>query len=403
MKKNVCFLLLLLIVTGLSSCKDDENEQELTLRSIQRPTGVSILPGYKRVKITWETPTDPLISTAKISWNQGAETMEVDYKSFIENNNEVYIEGLENKSYTFVLINYDDAGNRSLRVEEIASPPYAEEWLETRVERTVSSAEKNGAITSIVMNSSADNELVSTRFRYVNMDGETVVLEQVLSASGTTISLPDAASGKRFEFSSSYRPANGADAVWKEWSESPDPIYEAAPLLDARSWNVTVTDRQIWNLSTDFDPKLVVDGIIDRTHRWCSANTSPAPDVSKVFPKIMVIDATKIHNIEKVSLYQDPTNAAGRFGKTVEIYWGNTPFDPNVGSSYESSAGFANAITNGAVIKEAWPTTTATWTKKWSELQNFRYFAIVWKDSHAAGGWVDLWEAQFFGYEAAVD
>lgn len=391
MKKNVCILLLLLIVTGLSSCKEDEIEQGLTLMSIERPTGVSILPGYKRVKIKWTTPTDPLISTAKIYWNQKAEMVEVDYKSFIENNNEVYIEGLEDKSYTFVLINYDDAGNRSLRVEVIASP-YAEKWLETRTERTVSSAEKNGPITNIVMNSADDDEIVSTQFRYVNMDGETVVLEQVLSASGTTISLPDAASGKRLEFRSSYCPENGTDTLWKEWSESPAPIYEAAPLLDSKSWNTTVTTDQIWG--TGFETAKVVDGIIDRTHRWCSAQGA----LANTFPKIMVIDATKIHNIEKVSFYQDQTNPAGRYAKTVEIYWGNDPFDPNAGSTYESSAGFAKAITNGTVIKETWFTTTATWTKKWSELQKFRYLAIVWKDSYAPAGYIDLWETQFYGY-----
>lgn len=391
MKKNVCILLLLLIVTGLSSCKEDEIEQELTLMSIERPAGVSILSGYKRVKIKWTTPTDPLISTAKIYWNQKAEMVEVDYKSFIENNNEVYIEGLEDKSYTFVLINYDDAGNRSLRVEVIASP-YAEKWLETRTERTVSSAEKNGSITNIVMNSADDDEIVSTQFRYVNMDGETVVLEQVLSASGTTISLPDAASGKRFEFSSSYCPENGTDTLWKEWSESPDPIYEAAPLLDSKLWNITVTTGQIWGAG--FETAKVVDGIIDRTHRWCSAQGA----LANTFPKIMVIDATKIHNIEKVSFYQDQTNPAGRYAKTVEIYWGNDPFDPNAGSTYESSAGFAKAITNGTVIKETWFTSTATWTKKWSELQNFRYLAIVWKDSYATAGFIDLWETQFYGY-----
>lgn len=106
--------------------------------------------------------------------------------------------------------------------------------------------------------------------------------------------------------------------------------------------------------------------------------------------------------INKFILYQDP-NSYSRYGSSVEFYWGNEPFDPNAGAEYATSPGFAKAIANSTYQATTFYASTASWGKSWADMQKFRYMAIVWKNSRSTSGWIDLWEIQFYGYDAAGD
>ncbi len=395
MKKNIFILLILFIGAALYSCKNqDDVYQEFVKKGgyvyPQKTNGLTVYAGYKRIKLVWDVPKDPSVRTAKVYWNNKTEVKDIDYASFTGDRIELNVDKLEERSYTFNLVNFDSKGNQSM-MTEITASPYAENWLLMHAERTVSSAQINGSAADLVMSYGTD-EMITTRFRYVNKNGETVVHGQTMNAVSNKISLPDAISGKRFEFSSSYCPAGGLDTIWNDWTRSTYPI---SGLLDRKSWGVDVTSGQIWD--SNFLPSNVFDGIIDRTHRWCSAQGTQA----KVFPKIMVVDMKKdSYSINKFILYQDP-NSYSRYGSTVEFYWGNEPFDPNAGAEYATSPGFAQAIANNTYQATTFWASTASWTKGWADMQKFRYMAIVWKNSRSASGYIDLWELEFYGYDAA--
>lgn len=398
MKKNVYLLLAFLIAASIISCK---NQDDIYMEFVKK--GGNIYPektnnlkaftGYKRVKLVWNAPKDPSVKTAKVYWNNKTDVMDIDYSTFSDDQIEIIVDGLEEKSYTFQLVNFDAKNNPSM-TSEITVAPYAENWLLTHTERTVISAEVKGSAAEIVM-SFGTNEMITTKFRYIDTNGETVELDETMDTNSNKISLPDAISGNRFEFSSSYCPAEGLDTIWSEWTKSPTPI---AGLLDCKSWKITVTNNQIWD--ANFLPSNVVDGFIDENHRWRSAQGA----LSGVFPKIMVADAQKdSYYINKVSLYQNQVATNRRYGFKVEIYWGNEPFDPDAGSDYVNSPGFADAIAKGNWQATTFWFGTATWTKSWPVMQHFRYFAVIWKNSRAKSGQIDLWEMRFYGYNAAED
>ena len=397
MNRNLYILLVLCIGAGLHSCKNqDDIYQEFVKKGgyvyPQKTNGLTVYSGYKRIKLTWSAPKDPSVRTAKVYWNNNTEVKDIDYASYTGDRIELDIDGLEERSYTFNLVNFDSEGNQSM-MTEITASPYAENWLMMHAERTVSSAQINGTAADLVMSYGTD-EMIETRFRYVNKDGETVVHAQTMGATSNKISLPDAVSGKRFEFSSSYCPAEGLDTIWNNWTRSPYPI---SGLLDARSWETEVTSGQTW--SSDFMPAKILDGIIDRDHRWVSADGAQAT----VFPKIMVVDMKKdSYSINKISLYQDPATYSRRYANSVEIYWGNEPFDPNAGAGYATSPGFAAAIVNNTYLTTTFYFGTASWSRGWADMQKFRYMAIVWKNSRSSKGWIDLWEIEFYGYDAAA-
>lgn len=398
MKKNLYFLLVILILTGLHSCKDqDQVYQEFVKLGgyvyPEKTNNLTARAGYKRVKLAWDAPKDPSVKSAKIYWNNGTEVIDIDYSGHSDPTVERFIEELEERTYTFELVNFDSNGNQSMKTE-ITVMPYGENWLLTHAERTIYTAEVEGQDAQIVTGYGTD-EMIETRFRYLNRDGETVVLDEVLDASTNRITLPNAKNGVRFEFSSSYAPMDGLDTIWNVWSRSIDPI---AGLLDCRAWGIQVTTGQVWDNS--FLPYKALDGIIDRDHRWCSAQGA----LATVFPKIMTIDSEKdSYFINKIAMYQDQATLNRRFAKSVEIYWGNEPFDPDAGGGYESSPGFAAAIAAGNLQKTTFYFSTGTFTRRWTEMQNFRHLAIVWKDSRSTSGWIDLWEIEFYGYDSAEE
>lgn len=399
MKKTIYFLLSLFILAGLFSCKEQDGiYQEFVKKGgyvyPQKTDGLAIYAGYKRVKIEWNVPKDPSVRMAKVFWNNRNEVIEIDYSNYTDERIELFIEDLEERTYSFELVNFDSNGNQSMTTE-IINMPYAENWLISHAERTIRTAELKGSDAEIVTGYGTD-EMIATRFRYVNNDGETIIMTELLGPSNNIIILPNAMVGKRFEYSSSFCPENGLDTIWNDWIKSINPI---SGLLDRRNWGVEVTANQIWD--ANFHPSKVFDGIIDRNHRWTSAQDV---SIAKDFPKIMTVDAGKdSYFINKVSLYQDQFTYNRRFGNTVEVYWGNEPFDPDAGGDYQNSPGFARAIANGTYQNTTFWFSTATWTKTWPEVQNFRYFAVVWKNSRSGSGWIDLWEMEFYGYDAAAE
>jgi hypothetical protein len=327
-----------------------------------------------------------------VYWNNNIDMKDIDYSTITGDKVELYIDKLEERSYTFNLVNFDSKGNQSM-TSEITAAPYAENWLMLHADRTVSSAQINGTAADLVMSYGTD-EMIATRFRYLNTAGNTVLHNQTINAASNKISLPGAVSGKRFEYSSSYCPALGLDTIWNDWKKSVNPI---SGKLDCTLWGVDVTSGQIWD--NNFLPAKVVDGFIDRTHRWTSAQGT----LAKTFPKIMVVDNKKSSfYINKIALYQDQASTSGRFGNNVEIYWGNEPFDPNAGAAYATSPGFAKAITNTTYQTTTFYFSTSTWTRSWTDMQKFRYIAVVWKDSRSSSGYNDLWEIEFYGYDAAA-
>jgi hypothetical protein len=398
MKKNAFLLIAFLVAVCVSSCK---NQDDIYMEFVKKggyvypemTNDLKAFRGYKRVKLVWKAPKDPSVTSAKVYWNNKAEVKEINYASFTGNKIEIIIDKLEERSYTFELINFDSKGNQSMPTE-ITVSPYAENWLLTHAERSVVSAEIIGSSAEVVMSFGTD-EMIATRFRYIDINGKIVELGETMDVNNNKVSFPDAATGRRFQFSSSYCPADGLDTIWNDWIRSPAAI---AGLLDCKSWNVMVTDGQIW--SSSFMPSEVVDGIINRDNRWVSAQGT----LAAVFPKIMVIDSQKdSYYINKVSLYQDQATVNRRFANSVEMYWGNVPFDPDAGNDYANSPGFADAIAKGNWLSTTFWFSTATWTRTWSEMQNFQYFAIVWKNSRSGSGWIDLWEIEFYGYDADAE
>lgn len=109
-------IILLLILSCLYSCQDDDTYTDLIKEAQTRYVGkcknVSVQKGWNRVKINWENSVDPTISKIFISWKSDSSKdscfVSKDQTSFITPNN------LEDKNYEVKICSMDSLGRKSL-------------------------------------------------------------------------------------------------------------------------------------------------------------------------------------------------------------------------------------------------------------------------------------------------
>jgi len=351
-----------------------------------KPINTSAEQGYQRIFLKWEAPMDPSLRTAKVFWDNRTKSLEFNYSDYPDGKLEVVIDNLEDRSYTFNIVNYDAEGNASLSTE-ITTAPFGESWLVSHADRSVTSAKMDGDNARIVMTKSTD-EMVATKFRYQKKDGTIVELGSMLPDENEFI-LEDAMKGKIFEYKSAYLPANGKDVVWAtSWTKSPDPILFQ---LDVSNWKVKATNGQEFS---SYTADKIFDGIISSSNRWHSSRTS---STAKIFPKILAIDtqseAGNEVSIASLVLYQSSADATYRYIRDLTIYIGDKPYDPN-DSNYEENFGepvFSKTMTRSE--------SEQTINIKPSKVG--RYMALVFTNSYNTNGYIDLWELVPYGYIAS--
>lgn len=344
--------------------------------------------GFKRIVLHWEKPMDPSIRTAKLFWDSRRESVDFDYASYPDGIVETVIDNLEDRSYTFEIVNYDDSENSSLAAE-ITSSPFADSWLVSHAERTMKFCEMDGTDAVITMGKPTD-EIVSTKFRYVNASGQTVV-SKAYSAADAVVRLPNAKKYKYLEYQSAFCAAEGIDTVWTgNWMKSPSPVT-CKP--DPATTVVTVTANQIRD---NFKPELVLDGIKDSSSsRWYSSNVSA---YRNIFPKILVFD-TKLSGDNALSFnhfvfYEDPDpeGQTRRYIRSISIYVGDKKYNPDD----------TNFLTNFGkpVVSSALTQLDPVQDFVLEEPARGRYIAIVFRNSFNTTGFIDLWEFEAFGFVA---
>lgn len=388
MKKYIVLLALSLFAV-LSCGKQDEVYKEFIVEGGRvYPAKIKELhstSGFQRVILDWDKPFDPSIRTVTVYWDNYSHSLELNYADFPDGHVSVVIPDLEDRSYTFDVINADSNGNQSLSTE-LSVTPFGNNWLISHTERSVVSARMDGTDAKVQMTKST-LEMVATKFRYQDASGRTIESDY-MDPDDLEITLPDAAQGKRFEFKSAYLPASGIDTVWAaSWSVSPDGIVYP---LSTEGWTVTVTSGQELNASNACGN--ILDGEVSASNRWQSSHNS---SIQRNFPKILAID-THVAEGEEYTftdfmLYQNTSNVSSlRYIRNYSIFVGDNPFDPDD----------ANAMDHFGTpaVSSVGNRSEAVLTALLPESAKGRYLAIVFTNSFSTSGWLDLWELVPYGY-----
>ena len=351
-----------------------------------KPINLTAERGYRRVIVKWDLPMDPSIRTAKLFWDSRKECLDFDYSSYPDGKVATTIDQLEDRSYTFEIVNYDADGNASL-TSEITTSPFGDSWLVSHAERSIKFLEMDGDDAFVTFGKATD-EIAKTKLRYESASGQTV--EKVFKATEDIVRLPGAKKWRYLEYQSAFCANEGIDTVWiNNWSKSPYPI---ATRVDNTA-SVSVTANQVRD---NFKPELILDGIKDNgTSRWYSSNNA---SYRSLFPKILVIDTKKSGDnaltFNHFVFYEDPDpeGQTRRYIRSVNVYVGDSKFNPDDSNFLRT---FGDPVCS-SVLNQLNP------------VQDFfldtpkkgRYIAIVFRNSYNSYGYVDLWEFDAFGYNA---
>ena len=388
------YILTSVLLSCLVSCaKQDTVYKEFVVNGGRvypaKVVNASVAAGYQRIIISWEAPMDPSLKSAKLFWDNRTQSRDFEYSDYPSGRIETTVEDLEDRSYTFEIVNYDAAGNSSL-AEELTTSPFGDGWLVSHADRSVSSALVNydTGVATVTMTNATD-EMVLTKIRYVNTNGETVESEEI-PADKNVIEITDAQQGKFFEYKSAYIPDGGVDVVWSaNWLKSNFPFCYN---VDRKSATVTVTANQI---RESFVPSLILDGIKDNgDSRWYSSN---AASYRSIFPKIILIDTHLTGNnamtFTHFKFYEDPDpdGQTRRYIRSVNIYVSDTKFNVDAGSNFSTTFGepVLSKSLNQLDAEQLFTAATA---------KSGRYIAIVFRSSYNSTGFIDLWEFEAYGY-----
>lgn len=376
------------VIAAVACDKQDDSYREYVViggyNYPAKPDSVVANPGFHRVAVSWRTPKDPAVKSVKLFWDNYSKSIDVDYSTAKDGWVTAYVDNLEERSYSFDVVNYDGNGNKSL-ASEVTASPYGEGWLSTHAERRVRSMIMDGEDALVSLGNPID-EMVSTVFRYKDVSGKWIETEPV-PADQFDVVFAKALKGKNVEYRSSFRPAKGIDLVWNEnWTKTIQPILYR---LSGEDWEYTVTDRQM--RGDDYAPKFMFDGDLE-TRYYSSTNTT----LRKSFPKIVAVNTKTTGDqrptVTMIRVYQHPTESKSRYVKSFNFYVGDEPFnvdDTDYLTDFGTPAVDATLKQDDAMQSRTVNSLTGS------------CFAVAFKSSYNTNGYIDVLEFEMIGFVAA--
>ncbi|MGN7786400.1 DUF4998 domain-containing protein [Niabella sp. 22666] len=139
-----------------------------------RPAKVILNGGDNRIRISWPKGPDPSIVKAKISWNVGADSIEVPVSAGTDTIS-CMINNLPENSYSFTIVTYDKDGHNSVPLE-VFGTTYGTRYRSRLLDRPVLAAQQKSSGEVFLAWGIADDNLgaLGTEIKYVNLKGDTV-------------------------------------------------------------------------------------------------------------------------------------------------------------------------------------------------------------------------------------
>lgn len=209
-KHNIFSDLIILLICSLCflwSCDKMDRTYAEFLESGQivynaKLDSVKTYPGKNRVLVTWKPIADPRITKVKVFWSNDKESLEKPITS--SNDTTLIIENLNEGNYTFNFFTYDDAGNKSMKVEVLGTA-YGELYESGLIPRQIRNTSLNGEELTIQFGSSEQlNKYHNEEITYSSSLDQTE--KTVYLSDNSSVLVIDDYSGDSFTHRSLYLP-----------------------------------------------------------------------------------------------------------------------------------------------------------------------------------------------------
>lgn len=237
MKKAALILFTVFVLAGAFSCKkQDEIYKDFVvaggLRYPQKPDSLRIQSGWNRILVQWLKPVDPSVVRARIFWNTGQDSLDVDLSN-PDDTIKVILNDMEENTYSIAVYTYDGKGNRSV-ASELSGSSYGSAYASSLADRSLVSA---GMLTNTVADftfGSKTSELVYTEIKYKSTSGEYKTVR--IPVTEKKVRIMDLDNSEPCSYRSVFLPKGGIDYIEKEWTESEGPLPEDVLVLPKGPW-----------------------------------------------------------------------------------------------------------------------------------------------------------------------
>ena len=190
------------------------------LKYPQKVDTLIVRSGYNKLEVLWPKTVDPSVTKARLFWNAGLDSLDIDMTSVIDTAR-VILDNIPEGLYTFSVYTYDAQGNRSMAMEQ-SGQPYGEKYLSGRSLKEITKASMLTTTCAHFDFSSAVADLQYCEFCYYSTSGEekTVIVEP----DAKNLRVLDFKNGTPYKIRCIYKPAKGNDEVAGEWVENTEPL-----------------------------------------------------------------------------------------------------------------------------------------------------------------------------------
>lgn len=378
MKNIICFLIVIISIGSISSCKDmDGTYKDFIvpngLKYPQKPDSLKVFAGFNKLRLSWLKAIDPSVIRAEIYWNNYLDTLKLNIPTD-QDTIFVDIPNMTEGTYTFYVKTFDTQGNASIP-SEVTGTSYGDNYLLSVSARSIASALRDGNNEGTITWNAKTADLVYSEVRYKTSDGQTSTI-RVLPKDDVS-KCPNIKSGEKFEFRSVFLPTNGVDSVALEWKEFDKPFMYKYP---RNTWTaVAKNGNHDWGDGGGGQPALIFDG--NTATGWHSR-------VGTSFPQCIVADMKQQLIVDNIIIYPPaPTN--WRYLKNIKIYLTDDPINPN-------DANLTTILSPIIPIAEVLYPGGTSFSIELSTPKAGQYMTLLFPDGTAA--YISFMELEVYGY-----
>ena len=409
MKMKIPFVIAAILFLALTSCenlKDTYNDfvKDGETNYIAKADTIKVRAGKNRIEVSWLLFTDPNVSKYKISWGTNKSVEGSVQKTNNVDTVRVMLNNMEEDTYQFDIILYDQYGHSSVKASTIGKV-YGARYQKTLLDRFYKTVSRLNARDIEIVWAGASAGMSDVQLEY--MDRTNVLRRAILPDSVSIITVEDFPIDGMLKYRTSFIPEkNALDTFYTDYQSIPDPFFEIP------------CDKSLWtnaNLSDDSNRPLYSSNALENL--W-DEDRSATPyfimnynlDPPYVLPCWFTINLGMKYKLTKIRVNQLNHSASWIFNgaspRTFEIYATNTP--TTNWDDWTLVGAFESVKPSGAALGTNTPEDLAVnlagetfaFTPKTVDFQYIRFKTLsTWRDFVAAGvnQQVSILELTFWG------
>ncbi len=277
-----------------------------------RPVVGGVLPGYKRMHLTWQNSSDPKVKKAIIYWNNRADSMEVNIDPS-QQYTVIPFDDLPEGMYIFEIYTFDSEGNRSIKTE-IIGRVYGDFYQSTLLSRPIYDATVVNDSLRISWGGISDTAIQGTEVIYTDKFNKT---QRYFVGKDILVSqLPDFPRGN-IQYRTVYLPSPVAlDTFYTPWVNTY--IKGQRFPIPKTGWTATASSFDARPGANYRPPSNLLDNNVATL--WVNQINSTNPPLAQTFyPHWAAIDMGQVYtNLEGFIVQQ--RNTATNLVKDIELY-----------------------------------------------------------------------------------